>query len=99
MNTIPQHISDKANKMKNTFDLKTWLTGNKETVIAKYNECAAHDYFSGITLRDFMFRILDDMQLNNPKSEKKAASTFTEILSNVYYSNTNVLNSLFIKSK
>lgn len=71
--------------MKATFELKTWLSENRETVISVYNETAKNEFFTGISLKDFMVRVYTMMANNNPKSEKRAASLLPTILGNVAY--------------
>jgi len=71
--------------MKATFELKSWMTENREVVIAKYNEAAKNEFFTGITLKEFMLKVYSMMEMNNPKSEKKASSIFPTILGNVAY--------------
>ncbi len=76
--------------MKTTFDLKTWMTENREVVIEKYNKLINEPYFNGITLKDFMLQVLNLMVINNIKSEKRAASMLPFLMGNVYAKNSKV---------
>lgn len=68
-----------------TFNLKNFLTENRNQVIEKYNLLTKEDTFNGISLRDFMMAVLRNMEANNPKSEKRAASLFSGAINNAYY--------------
>lgn len=68
-----------------TFELKNWMSENRETVINVYNETAKNEFFTGIYLKDFMVKVYEMMVINNPKSEKRAASLLPTILGNVAY--------------
>lgn len=73
-----------------TFELKTWMSENREVVIESYNKLTAEKFFNGITLKDFMTQVLDLMVVNNIKSEKRAASMLTFLMGNVYMNNSKV---------
>ena len=77
--------------MKTTFDLKTWMTENREVVIEKYNKLINEPYFNGITLKDFMIQIYNLMQVNNPKSDKRCNSLLPFVMGQVYFNNSKVL--------
>jgi len=68
-----------------TFTLTTWLTENREIVIAKYEALKSEQFFNGITLKEFMVKILKAMQMNNVKSEKRAASMLPFLMSNICF--------------
>ncbi len=76
--------------MKTTFDLKNFMTANREVVIAKHNEISKSEFFSGIDLRSFMVAVYNNMQANNPRSEKKAAELLISLTQRVAYQNTTV---------
>lgn len=71
--------------MKNAFNLQNFLSENRNTVIEKYNEAAKNQFFTGISLKDFMLKVYNDMLNNNPRSEKKANSLFPTILGEVTF--------------
>ena len=71
--------------MKVTFELRAWLSENRETVIAVYDRTAKNEFFTGISLKDFMSRVYTMMANNNPKTEKRAASLLPTILGDVAY--------------
>jgi hypothetical protein len=68
-----------------TFELKNWMTENRELVINVYNETSKNEFFIGISLKDFMLKVYNMMNINNPKSEKRAASLLPTILGYVAY--------------
>lgn len=72
-----------------TFNLTTWLSENREIVISKYENLKKEEFFQGITLAEFMKRILNQMANNNPKSDKKAASLLPTIMGSVYFDASN----------
>lgn len=76
--------------MKNTFELKSYMTANRESVINKYNEISTSEFFSGIDLRSFMVAVYNNMQANNPRSEKKAAELLISMTNHVANQNTTV---------
>lgn len=76
--------------MKATFELKTWLSENRETVISKYNALTNEQFFNGITLKDFMIQVLRSMEMQNIKSANRAASMLPFLMGNVYFNNSKV---------
>lgn len=59
--------------MKSNFDIKNFLTANREMVIAKYNDAQSNEFFNGMSLRDFMVKVMNSVSANRPASEKTAA--------------------------
>ena len=82
--------------MKATFNLKEFLTANKESVLINYEKLTKQEFFNGISLKDFMMQLMNLMQINNPKSEKRAASLLPDLTSMVIVSNSKIqcVNSL-----
>lgn len=76
--------------MKATFELTSWLTENRETIISKYNELTKEEFFNGISLKDFMVQVLKSMQMNNVKSANRAASMLPFLMGNIYFNNSKV---------
>jgi hypothetical protein len=76
--------------MKAKFELKNYMTANRELVISKYNDLSKEDHFNGISLKSFMMKIWNTMVMNNPRSEKTAAKTLSFALDNVYYDNCQI---------
>jgi hypothetical protein len=76
--------------MKKTFELKTWLSENRTSVLVKYDELQKEQNFSGISLKDFMVKILNLMTINNVKSEKRAFSMLSTIIEVVYTANVKI---------
>lgn len=67
--------------MKAVFNLKDFLTANKETVLNDYEKLTKQFFFNGISVKDFMTTVMITMQNNNPKSEKRALNLLPVILS------------------
>lgn len=76
--------------MKAKFEITNWLSENREIVISKYEALKAEQFFNGISLKDFMIQILSAMQINNVKSDKRAASMLPFLMGNVYFNNSKV---------
>ena len=74
--------------MKAIFNLKDFLTANKETVLINYEKLTKQEFYNGITLKDFMLQVLNVMQNNNPKSEKRASSLLPMLISMTLVSNS-----------
>ena len=87
--------------MKKQFELKNWMTENREIVIFKYQELTKEEYFNGISMRDFMVKVMNTMVMNNVSSAKRASSILPEAMSNIYYANCEiqVVNDLDAKMK
>lgn len=87
--------------MKTQFELKNWMTENRETVISKYEELTKEEFFNGISMRDFMVKVMNTMVMNNVRSAKRAANMLPSIMENIYYSNCEiqVVNDLDAKMK
>lgn len=75
--------------MKN-FEIKNWMSENREVVIENYNKLTTEQFFNGISLKDFMLQVLNLMVVNNIKSEKRAASMLPFLMGNVYVNNSKV---------
>ena len=76
--------------MKKVFTTQNFLSENRNYVIDKYNEMATDNFFNGISLREFMMQVLNVMNNNNPKSEKRAASLFKDVVSLIIVNNTKI---------
>jgi hypothetical protein len=72
------------------FELKAWLTENKETVIAKYNQLSTEKFFDGVTVRDFMIEVMQGMTNNNCKSANKASSVLPFVMGDIYFNHSTV---------
>ena len=72
------------------FELKNWMSENREVVIENYNKLTTEQFFNGISLKDFMVQVLNLMVVNNIKSEKRAASMLPFLMGNVYVNNSKV---------
>lgn len=72
------------------FELKSWLSENREIVISKHNALTTEKHYSGISLKDFMVEVVKMMEINNVKSEKRAASKLPFLMGNIYFENSKV---------
>lgn len=72
------------------FDLKNYLSKNRDFVIEKYSELEKEPFFSGISLRDFMLRIMNRMSENNISTEKRANLMFNRLVYDVYNDNVRI---------
>ena len=66
--------------MKAKFDIKTWLTENRERVINEYNRISNDEFFNGMTLKTYMTEIYNLMVINKVASEKRAESCMITFL-------------------
>ena len=69
--------------MTTKFELRTWLSENRDQVINEYNSLTNDKFFNGISMKDFMVRVMNAMAVNNPKSEKRAASLLPNVMSRI----------------
>lgn len=76
--------------MKNQFEIKSFLSENRETVISKYNDLTRERFFNGITLSQFMVQVMNLMVINNPKSEKRASSLLLSFVGQVIVDNSKI---------
>lgn len=76
--------------MKSTFELRNWMTQNREMVIASYKQLTNEKFFNGISLKDFMVQVYNRMVENNPKSDKRASSLIGGILESVSHNNSKI---------
>ena len=73
-----------------TFTLTTWLTENREVIISKYEALKLEQFFSGISLKEFMVKILKAMEMNNVKSEKTANSKLPFLMGSIYFQQSTI---------
>ena len=76
--------------MATKFEIREFLTANREEVIAKYNKLTQERFFNGISLRDFMLKVLHIMTINRFRSEKSARNGMNSLLDRVYYDNCSI---------
>jgi hypothetical protein len=77
--------------MKATFEITSWLSENRNTIIAKHEELKAEKFYNGISLKDFMVQILNAMTRNNVKSAKRAESMLSFLMGDIYFNNSKVV--------
>lgn len=76
--------------MKATFNLKDFLTANKEAVLIAYEKLTKERFFNEICLKEFMILVMNMMANNNPKSDKRAASLLPTILGTIIFNNSKI---------
>jgi len=77
--------------MKAKFEIKAWLGSKREEIISNYNKLTTEENFNGISLKEFMLKILSLMEINNPKSEKRAESLLPLLMGDVYVNNSKIV--------
>ena len=71
--------------MKAKFEIKSFLTANREQVIAMYNKVALDPHFNpNVTLHNFMGHVLNAMIFNKCASEKRASYILPTVLGFVF---------------
>lgn len=75
--------------MATKFNMKDYLSSRREEVIAKYNKLTGEQFFSGISLKDFMLQFMSTMEMN-AKSENMANKSFDSVLSRIYMENSTI---------
>lgn len=76
--------------MKAQFELSTWLSENKSTIVEKYNKLTSEKFFNGVSIETFTLQVVEGMERNNPKSANRAASLFSFVLGDAYMDNSKV---------
>lgn len=76
--------------MKAKFDLKTWMTDNRETVIAKFEKLQAEENYNGCTLKSFMTQVFQMMVNNRISSANQAESKLPHMMGFVYVANNRI---------
>ena len=76
--------------MKTQFELKSFLTENRETVIEMHSRLTEERFFSGISLKDFMTKVYGLMLLNEIVTEKRANAHFVSLAQSVYNDNVKI---------
>jgi len=76
--------------MKAKFELKNWMTENREVVISKFEALQNEQFYNGISLKSFMVEIFNSMVRNNVKSEKTATSKLSFLMGQIYVENSRV---------
>jgi hypothetical protein len=71
-----------------TFNLTEFLKENREIVIASYDKIKGSEFFTQITLSQFMTTILNRMAQQNAKSAKRAMSILPTIIGEVSFNNS-----------
>tara|TARA_R110000851_G_scaffold300803_1_gene457043 strand:- start:58 stop:384 length:327 start_codon:yes stop_codon:yes gene_type:complete len=76
--------------MKTKFELKNWLTENRDTVIASYTRLTKEELFNNISLKTFMTETFNSMVRNNIKSSNRASKMLSILITDVYNDNLKV---------
>jgi hypothetical protein len=85
----------KRNEIMTTFNLKNFLTSNREIVLNSYKSASEHKFFNQISLANYMTQVFNYMVENNPKSDKKAMSVLISAIDRVSNKNTSISGSDF----
>lgn len=56
------------------------MTENRNQVLDFYNELSQEKFFSGVSKKDFGMQVYKAMQVNNPRSDKKAKDVLVNVL-------------------
>ena len=72
------------------FELKTWLSENREQVINSFESLTKERFYNGMTQRNFMITVMNRMAQNNPKSAKRASSLLPTILGEIVFNNSKI---------
>ena len=62
------------------FELKTWLSENRNQILDFYNALSENEFFSGVSKKEFGTEVFRAMGFNNVKSEKTAVKTLSHVL-------------------
>ena len=85
--------------MKAQFEIKNFLTSNREVIIAKHEALKLSFNYSGISLKNFMLDIMNAMIRNNVNSEKTAASKLPFLMGDIFCENSKIESRGFISNK
>jgi hypothetical protein len=85
----------KRNEIMTTFNLKNFLTSNREIVLNSYKSASEQRFFNQISLANYMTQVFNYMVENNPKSDKKAMSILISAIDRVSQKNTSISGSDF----
>ena len=72
------------------FNLKSFLTENREIVLNSFEELKKEQFYNNVPLKTFMIEVANMMVTNNPKSDKVAIKKLADCLSYVYLNNSNI---------
>lgn len=89
----------KAEKKAAKFEMREALAARRNDVIAKYIKLTSEDFFNGITLKAFMVEVMNVMQMNAPKSQKRFDDLFDSILGRIYFKNSTICGGSTIDDK
>jgi len=72
------------------FELRTWMTENKEDITSKWEALKEEQFYNGIQLNPFLWEVWNSMKRQNPRSSKRAASLLPYIVGQVYVNNSRI---------
>jgi hypothetical protein len=77
--------------MKNQkFEIRTWMSENRELVIASYEALTNEKFFNGVSLKVYMTEVLNAMVMNRIGSAKTASAKLPFLMGNIYVNNSKV---------
>jgi hypothetical protein len=74
--------------MKKQFEIKQFLSDNRDAVIAKHEALTQEKFYNGVTLKAFMMDVMDAMQRNGVRSEARAAKMLPMLMGSIYFNNS-----------
>ena len=81
------------------FEITSFLTANREIIIAKHEALKLNANYSGISLKNFMLDIMSAMVRNNVKSEKTATSKLPYLMGDIFCENVKIECYGFVSNK
>lgn len=85
--------------MKKVFDLKVWMSENRNFVIEKFEGLQNEVHYNGITLKDFMVQVWNEMNRQRLTNEKQASQKLPFMVSNVVFENSTVTGNDYMIEK
>ena len=76
--------------MKSKFELKTWLSENREVVISAFTKLTEEAHYNGIALKSFMVQVLEEMARQRITNEKSASQKLPFMVGNVVFENSKI---------
>ena len=80
------------------FNLREWMGEHREVVIAKYEKLTKERFFDQVTLRTFMYDILN-LMAENCRSAKSCEKNLGCLLEMVYYDHCSISGGDFITDR
>ena len=81
------------------FNSIDFLYENRDMVIAKYNKAKNEQFFNGMALREWMYKVLDMFDKNKISSVSKGKMMLPIILGQVYVDSTSISGNDYMVDK